>query len=437
MGIQMNNDFFVNKTDIDFPDEIKWLLSLGKKFTIPTTKTNFTPINIIAEMEQFIQNIGDDKAKDAARNKLSNRILHFKRNSRHSAKEKFILQAFNKTKSFLTLHKNIVITDTGKGNKTVALYKEDYMRKMNKILEDRSTYRAMRKDPTNDLQKKNNKIVDELYKNKIIDSKEKQRLACSTAITPRIYELPKIHKPDIPLRPIISSVNVPCYNLSKTVGNILKNLVSEQYNIKNAFEFKEKLENISVKDEDILVSFDVVSLFTNIPIVLATKIILKKWEEIQKTTKITRRIFQEMLDFCLKDNNYFLWCEKLYAQTFGMPMGNPLSPTIADIVLDDLLNDAISKHKTQHNIDIKFIVKYVDDIFAIDKRKDLDAILDTFNKYHDKLKFTLETETNFRITFLDTRVHRNNNILMLDWYTKPTSSGRMINFLSAQPFTKT
>ena len=51
-----------------------------------------------------------------------------------------------------------------------------------------------------------------------------------------------------------------------------------------------------------------------------------------------------------------------------MPMGNPLSPTIADIIMDELLEytvDILSKN----NVFIKFIVKYVDDIFAIIKRK--------------------------------------------------------------------
>ncbi|XP_067648129.1 extracellular matrix-binding protein EbhA-like [Eurosta solidaginis] len=214
IGIHINNDFFVNKTNIEFPDEVRWLLSLGRKFSIPTTKTNFTPINIIAEMEQVIQNIKDDKAKDVARNKLSNRVLQFKRNARHNEKEKFILHAFNKAKTFLNQHKNIVITDADKGNKTVALYKDDYMTKMKTILDDKSTYKTMRSDPTNELQKKNNKIIEELHKNKQINSKEKQLLACSTAIAPRIYGLPKIHKRDIPLRPIVSSINAPCYNMS-------------------------------------------------------------------------------------------------------------------------------------------------------------------------------------------------------------------------------
>ena len=67
-----------------------------------------------------------------------------------------------------------------------------------------------------------------------------------------------------------------------------------------------------------------------------------------------------------------------------MPMGKPLSPTIADIILDKLLEETIAKLK-EENIYLKFIVKYVDDIFAIVNKIDLNSILTASNKYHTKL----------------------------------------------------
>lgn len=116
-------------------------------------------------------------------------------------------------------------------------------------------------------------------------------------------------------------------------------------------------------------SFDVISLFTNIPTHLAMRIIINKWDEIQHNTNIPKNKFQNILNFCLKDNNYFTCNGGFYAQTFGMPMGNPLSPTIADVVMDDLLDNTILDLKKNFNIDIKFIVKYVDDIFAIIRKR--------------------------------------------------------------------
>ena len=82
---------------------------------------------------------------------------------------------------------------------------------------------------------------------------------------------------------------------------------------------------------------------------------MTEWETIKQHTKINRSKFLTILDFSLKDNNFFKFNENFYQQTFGMPMGNPLSPTIADIILDYTINILRSK-----NVYIKFIVKYVD-----------------------------------------------------------------------------
>lgn len=431
--ISYNEDWFVNTTTIEFPEETKWLVSLGEKFSLPINGKNFSAIHVVADIEQSIRRIEDDREKEVARSKIANRISNFKRKITQTPTEKFIYNIYQQTEKFLKEHKNnIVITNADKGNKTVVMYKEDYKNKMNKLLEDKTTYKTIRADPTQKLQNKNNKIVTDLFKHEYIDLKLKKKLTCDAAISPRLYGLPKIHKPNTPLRPVSSSVDVPCYNLSKHIGEIIQNIISTKYNIKNSLELKQQLSIIQLEEDEILVSFDVVSLFTNIPTYLAIKNIMMEWDTIKEHTNISKPKFLDILNFCLKENNYFKYDDKYYQQTFGMPMGNPLSPTIADVILDKLLDSAIEILRNQ-NIEIKFIVKYVDDIFAIIKRKDESAILETLNNYHNKIQFTIEHEENNSIPFLDIKIHKNNNTLITDWYSKPTSSGRMINYLSTQP----
>ena len=129
-----------------------------------------------------------------------------------------------------------------------------------------------------------------------------------------------------------------------------------------------RLEKIELEEDETFISLDVVSLFTNIPIYLAIKNIIEKQENIKQHTNIKKSKFLHILNFCLKDNNYFKYMGQTFIQTFGIPMGKPLSPTIADIILDKLLDETIIDLKKQH-INIKFIVKYVDDIFAIVKER--------------------------------------------------------------------
>lgn len=432
-NLRHNDNWFVNKTNIVFPEDCKWLLSLGSKFALPVKNENMSTINLIADLEQWVQTITDDKEKETIRSKITNRILTHRRTARNTPKEKFILNIYDETRKFIKKHNDdIIITKSDKGNMTVVLYRADYKREMEKLLEDKSTYKTMRTDPTHKLQRENNRLVTELFRNNYITKYEKMNLNANSSTAPRLYGLPKIHKPNIPLRPISSSFEVPCYKLAKHVGRILKNLIMDDFNIKNSLELKNKLEKLSLEKDEILISLDVVSLFTNIPIHLAISNIMEQWNKLQNHTKIPRPQFFKILRFCLEENNYFMYDKLLYKQTYGMPMGNPLSPTIADIVLDKLLKVTVEDLNRQ-NIKISFLTKYVDDLFAIIKKDDEETILKTFNNYHKRLKFTIEKEQNNELPYLDMKLHRDGNKIITDWYAKSIASGRIINYNSTQP----
>jgi len=74
----------------------------------------------------------------------------------------------------------------------------------------------------------------------------------------------------------------------------------------------------------------------------------------------------------------------------------------------------------------------VDDILTAVPKTAIDSIVDKFNAHHSRLQFTLEIGGD-RINFLDTSIIKNNNKLILDWYHKPTYSGRYLSFLSRHP----
>ncbi|XP_050507982.1 uncharacterized protein LOC126885454 [Diabrotica virgifera virgifera] len=78
-----------------------------------------------------------------------------------------------------------------------------------------------------------------------------------------------------------------------------------------------------------------------------------------------------------------------------------------------------------------FIKRYVDDILLCLPANELDNLLLYFNSFNHHIQFTLEKEdTLCSVPFLDTRVIRKNNILLVDWYRKPLSSGRYLNYSS-------
>lgn len=97
--------------------------------------------------------------------------------------------------------------------------------------------------------------------------------------------------------------------------------------------------------------------------------------------------------------------------------------------MEDLETDCL----TRLDFEISCFYRYVDDIFMVLPKDGLDCVVDCFNNYHSRLKFTQESELNDSINFLNTTVYRDNNKLTTNWYRKPTFSGRYINFLSNHP----
>ena len=77
--------------------------------------------------------------------------------------------------------------------------------------------------------------------------------------------------------------------------------------------------------------------------------------------------------------------------------------------------------------------RYVDDIIIALPSDKINETLNTFNFYHQKLQFTIETEINNTISFLDIALTRVDNQITTNWYRKPTWSGRFINFFSSHP----
>ena len=102
-------------------------------------------------------------------------------------------------------------------------------------------------------------------------------LRSTNSVLPRMYGLPKIHNFNLPLRPIVSFVGSATYELSKLLKNILSPLIGNtMHTVKNSEEFFELLKMINILDNNSQVSFNVVSLFTSIPLETARAIVLDR-----------------------------------------------------------------------------------------------------------------------------------------------------------------
>ena len=83
---------------------------------------------------------------------------------------------------------------------------------------------------------------------------------------------------------------------------------------------------------------------------------------------------------------------------------------------------------------IPLYLRYVDDISIVVPDTEIENILQCFNANQFNIKFTLEKEKERTINFLDISITRKQDQkLSLNWYRKPTWSGRYLNFFSHHP----
>lgn len=344
-----------------------------------------------------------------------------------------IVSIYKRTQKFLRLNKDLVVTSADKGNRTVVMSKSMYEQKMMEHLSDNKVYKKLDFDTTELLHGRSIYICQALKKQQFITDEEYDHMAMHNASAPKVYGQPKVHKRGNPLRLIVASYESPAYNIALFLTKILNNLTSNsKYNVRNATSFIDRILNTKLSLVCKMVSFDVVSLFTNIPLDLVEMIIENRWNEIEQFTTIPRPQFMQLLNFATRDCNQFTYKNTMYKQIDGLPMGLPLSPILADLVMEYVLDQAIS----MLNYQLKECVKYVDDLFLIIPSSMIEYTRDIFNSIHHKIQFTIVEETNHVLPFLDVLlIHGQDHSIHFDWYSKPTSSGRIMSYFSNHPLT--
>ena len=287
-----NNRFIertvVNLTDRVLTEEETSVLAKGGNFAVTPS---FVPVeDIIANVESGIRGLPEHESEEI-RGEVARILRKAKKPvSNLPAKERNALKSLNSDK-------DIIILPADKGNATVIMSTAVYEQNIQELL-DPNTYKIVNKDPNGRILWLANKLI----KESSIDGVNKKCLCKSEALPPRLYGLPKIHKDQTPLRPIVSAIGSPTYELAKYLASLLKPHIgrTDTY-VKDSTHFIEQLKAIKLQTDDRLVSFDVVSLFTKVPV--------------SDTLRLLEELFPcdiiALFRVCLTES-YFLWKGQFY-----------------------------------------------------------------------------------------------------------------------------
>ena len=159
------------------------------------------------------------------------------------------------------------------------------------------------------------------------------------------YGLPKIHKPDTPLRSIVSSCGSVTYDVAKELAKILKSLVGRSpHHINSTQDFVEQVKHITLAPGECISSYDVSALFTSVPVDPALNIIkdlLEKDHILNERTVLAVSDIILLLEICLK-NTHLSFQGQFYEQVEGAAMGSPVSSIVANIYMQYLEQKALS-----------------------------------------------------------------------------------------------
>ena len=94
--------------------------------------------------------------------------------------------------------------------------------------------------------------------------------------------------------------------------------------------------SVHVENDEVLVSFDVSSLFTNVPVGEAVSIIRERLREdgtLGDRTSLSPEWIADLLEMCLR-STYFSFGGNFYEQKEGAAMGSPVSAVVANLYME-------------------------------------------------------------------------------------------------------
>ena len=398
--MQSHMDPLVKKIDKKFKPESNWSPSVG---------TN-------PHLETYIQCIKMDVDKtDFHKKKIKSNLSHKEWISFEKIKRK----------------RDIVIKKADKGSAVVIMNRADYVKEAMSQLQDSKYYREVDHDET---EKHSNIIKNYLLQ---LTNKGELSLANYAVLNPdnsreaRFYFLPKIHKRVIKGRPIISGNGCPTEMISSFVDEHLKQFVFQLPSyVRDTTDFINKIEAMgTLPDGTLLVTMDVSSLYTNIPILEGLRAVSTFLRGHRTIGRLQSSSIIQLLKLVLTLNN-FQFNGRHFLQVGGTAMGTKVAPTFANLFMGYLEKKILNEvdHTPQ------MFLRYIDDIFMIWTAGEhaLREFIEFCNNFHETIKFTAEYNSD-KIVFLDTYVHLDpiTKKVYTSLYTKPTDTHSYLRYDSA------
>jgi len=179
-------------------------------------------------------------------------------------------------------------------------------------------------------------------------------------------------------------------------------------------------------------SFDVTSLFTNVPVDFAINLILDfVFRRSYEFNGLNSRRTKKLLEWVVKTTT-FQFNGRFYLEVDSVAMGSPIAPLMADVCVNYVIDQALAVTPPECRSDL--LCRYVDDLFLLFPKEDsLNRFFTNVSSIHRNIFFTKELETNNCLHFLDVSTEKTSTGFITSTYRKPTHTGLYSKWSSFVP----
>ena len=217
--VKQKNDSFVNLSSRALSNDEVEFLNLGINCHV---EGKFKAEEKYAEIELLFQQISQLEKQNIVKvdHAIKPKLLAeaTKRRSSRAKRDQILPPRLIEAAKLLRDDDSIVIRRADKTAIYVILNKDDYSAKLDNILSDKGKFKQISADPTENLKKKVNGLID--VANSLVDGVHFKPIIGDYK-PGYLYGNVKIHKEGNPLRPIISQVPTPTYEIAKQVNKLV------------------------------------------------------------------------------------------------------------------------------------------------------------------------------------------------------------------------
>ena len=428
------NNLITNLTDETLTREETDVLMLGLNHGIALHPREDEILPVIEGLFSRIKDLNIIRNSHMATERVKYALRSFAYNFIEIEDKNFHKDA-KRVKIMKNLRNRFVILKPDKGQGVVLLKKEDYITSMENLFSDRSKFKQVNEDTTIRRVETIKSYINTMFNRGEVTAEEVKQMRRKGANRARARGLPKTHKTFDkipPFRPVVDTTNTPYSGIGTYLKTLLNPLTVNEFSMKDTFQAVEEIGKIDytlLEKGYRLVSFDVVSLFTNVPLKRTVNVILDRiYKDKVIETKLKKSTLKKLiLDCCTKTT--FSFNNKLYDQIDGVCMGSSLGPVLANIIMTELEKKILPSLLDSGSI--RSYIRYVDDTLVLIKESEIQNVLDRFNSFDRNLKFTVDTFEDGNIHFLDISVLPNGDT---DVYSKPTNTGLYSHYESYIPW---